>query len=57
MKRLIEVEFKDGFNPPDEYEWLTCKDCPFCQASDMSDWCAIADRSDKCPIKRFFEED
>ena len=39
------------------YEWLTCKDCPFCQASDMDDWCAIEDRSDKCPIKRFFEEE
>ena len=54
MKKLIEIEFPDGFNPPAEYEWTECKDCPLCHCSDMSDWCAIAGRDDKCPIKQFF---
>ena len=57
MKKLIEVEFKDDFVPPEKFDLFQCFGCPFYNSSDMDDWCAIEDRSDKCPIKRFFEEE
>lgn len=56
MKKLIEVEFVDGFVPPEKYEFRNCAVCPFCNVSDMDDWCSIEGEDNKCPIKQYFEE-
>lgn len=53
---VIDVEFPDGFKPPEAYDIRRCIGCPFDSASDMDDWCVIADGDERCPIKHFFTE-
>lgn len=62
---VLEVEFEDGFVPPDCYtepsratHWKTpCSGCPFFVYNDEGgSWCCL-DGADKeeCPIKNLFE--
>lgn len=60
----IEVEFFDGFTPPERFEEPSrkngyesrCKECPFfVWFDDFADgWCAIPSANDECPIKKHF---
>ena len=72
MKKQIEVEFKDGFVPPEEVgsmDGSSCKDCPFYIANDdfgatcgLLEWKECYHRTILkinemiCPIKKYFEE-
>ena len=68
MKKLIEIEFKDGFVPP-EYFFQSggkCEQCPFYISPDddhpyclLREWYEIYHRTYltdcKCPIRKHFE--
>lgn len=71
MKKLIEIEFKDGFVPPEEFSGMDgskCKDCPFYVFNDdygstcgLLEWKECYHRvilginEQICPIKKYFE--
>lgn len=58
MKKLIEIEFSDGFLPPAEFDEFgkACDGCPFkFEYDEGGAYCSIADRDNACPIKKFFQ--
>lgn len=57
MKKLIEIEFKDDFIPPEDFSKSgECEGCPFFHRFDEVDAeCSyVGDERCKCPIKKFF---
>ena len=68
MKKLIEIEFKDGFVPPNYFSQSggECEQCPFYMSPDddysyclLREWYEIYHRTYltdcTCPIKKHFE--
>lgn len=62
---VLDIDFKDGFTPPDHYveptsetNWKTpCDDCPFFVSTDDSgSYCCLdGDFKQECPIRKFFK--
>lgn len=63
MKKVIVIDFPDGFEPPEKYVEPTrknrykspCDPCPFFQFDDdYGGMCNFPSDSEECPIKEYF---